>query len=210
MGRWGSTTAAQHRCLYAVRSVMPQARSCCLRTLPVWALRALLPALSQREDEIVHRGSTRLWHGTTDKHAWTLTAKDAYRPNCRLFQVDKEAMAAAVAAARSHKQQQQERLAVAKQSSLRVTSPAAADAAGVQRIPAGEVGAGLPVVVGGASECGFILSAASWQLSQAFSAGVCSSTAGVLHAAGSLLHPSRRLFPSMQPSYRTPARVPTA
>lgn len=156
MGRWGSTTAAQHRCLYAVRSVMPQARSCCLRTLPVWALRALLPALSQREDEIVHRGSTRLWHGTTDKHAWTLTAKDAYRPNCRLFQVDKEAMAAAVAAARSHKQQQQERLAVAKQSSLRVTSPAAADAAGVQRIPAGEVGAGLPVVVGGASECGFI------------------------------------------------------
>ncbi|WIA08658.1 hypothetical protein OEZ85_008085 [Tetradesmus obliquus] len=108
----------------------------------------------QRKDEIVHRGSTRLWHGTTDKHAWTLTAKDAYRPNCRLFQVDKQAMAAAVAAARSHKQQQQ-RLAVAKQLSLRVTSPAAADAAGVQRIPAGEVGAGLPVVVGGASEADF-------------------------------------------------------
>ncbi|KAF6259479.1 hypothetical protein COO60DRAFT_1000751 [Scenedesmus sp. NREL 46B-D3] len=104
----------------------------------------------QHDDEVVHRSSTRLWHGTTDKHAWSLVSAGAYRPNCRLFQVDKAAAAAEAAARRTSKQQRRQHRASTRQPSLG-GAPAAA-AAAVRRIPAGEVGAGLPVVDGGASK----------------------------------------------------------
>jgi hypothetical protein len=100
----------------------------------------------------------RLWHGTVDKNAWSIIAKDAFSPNCRLFQVDKEAIAAAQGAS-----QQQQHRGVVRQPSFRGAlgaAAAAADAAGVTRIPAGEVGAGLPMVVGGASEYSLVCDAA--------------------------------------------------
>eukprot|EP00878_Enallax_costatus_P038335 GHUV01043540.1.p1 GENE.GHUV01043540.1~~GHUV01043540.1.p1 ORF type:complete len:208 (+),score=54.45 GHUV01043540.1:723-1346(+) len=99
----------------------------------------------ERDTDIVHRSSRRLWHGSVDKNAWSIEDDGVtWRPNSRLFELDTDTPHSSKAAASSRQQRP------GRESRPQAVGRPPASAGGAGRVPDGEVGAGLPVIKGGA------------------------------------------------------------